>query len=278
MNYNKFKIEFMSIKGAGFNEMLRRRRKAEKNDITPVLKSWEYDAQQDMMVRRIKGINRRVKIQMRLDLGILQMEQEGRPDGKRPHRKESLLGYFMDIVDELERKYGTAADFTLDKEDCYALQQEGVQYYYRYLCFFQLGDYKRAERDTARNLRLFDFVKKYALDKKYIEEFEQYRPYVMMMNTRAKVLSALKSKDTPRAMDEIRDGIDKIEDVYKEGDVVYSKQKTEVTFLKSWADEIIKSYTPSKKQRLAEELKVAVENEEYEKAAKIRDKLNKMRD
>ena len=256
----------------------KKKKKSVKNDISPVLKAWEYDSQQDMMVRKIRGIDGKIKIQMRLDLGILQMEQEGRPDGKRPHGKESLLDYFEGIVEELERKYGTATDFTLDKEDCYALQQEGVQYYYRYLCFFQLGDYKRAERDTARNLRLFDFVKKYALNKQYIEEFEQYRPYVMMMNTRAKVLSALKSKDTPRAMDEIRDGIDKIEDVYKMDDGFYGKQKTEITFLKSWADEIVRNYTPSKKQRLVEELRLAVENEEYEKAAKIRDKLNKMRD
>ena len=249
-----------------------------KKDITPVLKSWEYDPQQDMMVRRIKGADGRVKIQMRLDLGILQMEQEGRPDGKRPHGKESLLDYFEGIVEELQRKYGTAADFTLDKEDCYALQQEGIQYYYRYLCFFQLGDYERAERDTARNLRLFDFVKKYAIDKQYIEEFEQYRPYVMMMNTRAKVLNALRAKNTPKAMDEIKEGIDKIEDVYRKNGEMYSKQKTEVTFLRNWAEEIIRSYTPSKRQRLVEELRIAVENEEYEKAAKIRDKLNKLRD
>ena len=86
---------------------------------------------------------------------------------------------------------GSASAFKLDKDDCYALQQEGIQFYYRYLCFFQLGDYKRAERDTARNLRMFDFVKRHASDKNNIEEFEQYRPYVMMMNTRSKVLNVI---------------------------------------------------------------------------------------
>jgi len=260
--------------------MFWRRKKinSDKDDIAPILHSWEYDLQQEMMVRRIKGLDGRMKIQMRLDLGILQMEQEGRPDGKRPHGKNSLLEYFEEIVRDLKHKYGTAADFTLDKDDCYALQQEGIQYYYRYLCFFQLGDYKRAERDTARNLRLFDFVKKYASDRQYIEEFEQYRPYVMMMNTRARVLSALKSKDAPKAVNEIRRGIDKIEDVYRKGGEAHDRQKTEVVFLKNWADEIIKRYTPTKRQRLVEELRIAVENEEYEKAAKIRDKLNKLRE
>ncbi len=253
-------------------------KRAEKFDITPQLRSWEYDMRQDMMVRRIKGMDGRYKIQMRLDLGILQMEEEGRPDGKRPHGKPSLLDYFESVVEKMKRKYGSDEGFVLDKDDLYALQQEGIQYYYRYLCFFQLGDYKRAERDTARNLRLFDFVKKYASDKKYIEEFEQYRPYVLMMNTRAKVLNALKAKKPDMAVNEINRGINNIEESYKHLDPAGKNPRTEVAFLKNWAEEIVKRSVPSKKQRLMEELKIAVENEEYEKAAKIRDKLNKLKD
>jgi len=251
---------------------------SERNDISGILATWEYDLRQEMMVRRVIGMDHRMKIQMRLDLGILQMEEQGRPDGKRPHGKESILDYFESIVERMKRKYGTAADFTLDKDDLYALQQEGIQYYYRYLCFFQLGDYQRAERDTARNLRLFDFVKRYAEDKQYVDEFEQYRPYVMMMNTRAKVLNALKSKDSTKAVNEINQGIHKIETVYEKGELTKGYTRTEVAFLKNWAEEIVKRYTPSRKKRLEEELKTAIANEEFEKAAKIRDKLNRMKD
>jgi hypothetical protein len=258
--------------------MFWRKRRRENLDISGVLKAWEYDLRQEMMVRRISGRDGNNKIQMRLDLGLLQMEEEGRPDGKKPHGKESLLEYFESLTGRLSRKHGTAADFTLDKDDCYALHQEGIQYYYRYLCFFQIGDYKRAERDTARNLRLFDFVKKYAADKQYTEEFEQYRPYVMMMNTRAKVLNALKAKDAAKAVDEINEGIHKIENVYDKDDVMKNQSRTEVMFLKNWADEIINRRTPSKRQRLVDELKEAVEREEFERAAKIRDRLNKLKE
>ena len=256
----------------------KKRKLWEKFDISPVLKSWEYDLRQDMMVRRVPGKDGKMKVQMRLDLGILQMEEEGRPDGKKPHGMESLLAYFENITSKIEIKQGSVPDFKLDKDDCYALQQEGIQFYYRYLCFFQLGDYKRAERDTARNLRMFDFVKRYALDKDNIEEFEQYRPYVMMMNTRAKVLNALKSKDTTTAVNEINQGITKIEHEYEKEGSPAGHPKTEIAFLKNWAEEIIKRYTPTKKQRLNEELRSAVENEEFERAAKIRDKLNKIKE
>jgi hypothetical protein len=258
--------------------MFRRKRRQDSLDITAVLKAWEYDLRQEMMVRRIRGMDGAHKIQMRLDLGLLQMEEEGRPDGKKPHGKESLLEYFEDLTGRLSRRHGTAAEFSLDKDDCYALQQEGIQYYYRYLCFFQIGDYKRAERDTARNLRLFDFVKKFAADKQYTDEFEQYRPYVMMMNTRAKVLNALKAKDAAKAVDEINEGIHKIENVYEKDDSLKSQTRTEVMFLKNWANEIVNRKTPTRRQRLVDELKQAVEREEFERAAKIRDRLNKLRE
>ena len=252
------------------------RKKGRKHDISDILKSWDYDLRQELMVRRIIGNDGRSKIQMRLDLGILQLEEEGRPDGKNPHGKESLLSYYESVVTWMKKKYGDATEFTLDKDDCYALQQEGVQYYYRYLCFFQLGDFIHAERDTSRNLKLFDFVKRYAAEEKYIEEFEHYRPYVIMMNTRAKVLGALKAKDATRAVNEINHGIHKIETAYGTKDKAEDQHGSEIAFLQNWAEEIVKSYTPTKQQRLAEDLKTALENEEYEKAAKIRDRLKRL--
>jgi protein-arginine kinase activator protein McsA len=100
----------------------------------------------------------------------------------------------------------------------------------------------------------------------------------MMMNTREKVLNALKSKDTTTAVNEINQGITKIENEYEKDGPVGSHPKTEVAFLKNWAEEIIKRYTPTKIQRLNEELRSAVENEEFERAAKIRDKLNKLKE
>ena len=50
------------------------------NDLRPILGGWEYEPGQ-IMVRKIVGLDGAVKIQMRLDLGVLQMESTGRPDG-----------------------------------------------------------------------------------------------------------------------------------------------------------------------------------------------------
>ena len=52
-------------------------------DLTNMLRDWPYESGQ-LAVRMLDGDDGRPKIQMRLDLGILQMEVEGRPDGLRP--------------------------------------------------------------------------------------------------------------------------------------------------------------------------------------------------
>jgi excinuclease UvrABC helicase subunit UvrB len=100
----------------------------------------------------------------------------------------------------------------------------------------------------------------------------------MMMNTRAKVLNALKAKDAAKAVDEINEGIYKIENVYDKSDPMKNQSRTEVMFLKNWADEIVNRRTPTKRQRLVDELKEAVDREEFERAAKIRDRLNKLKE
>ena len=48
------------------------------NDLEHILRAWPYEPGH-ITVRRILGDDDRVKIQMRLDLGVLQMEVTGRP-------------------------------------------------------------------------------------------------------------------------------------------------------------------------------------------------------
>ena len=59
-------------------------------DITSVLAGWEHDSD-DLQVRIVAGDDGLDKLQMRIDLGLIQMELSGRPDGTRPEGAESLL-------------------------------------------------------------------------------------------------------------------------------------------------------------------------------------------
>ena len=87
---------------------------------------------------------------MRLDLGLLQMEVHGRPDGRRPYGKESYLHYFEERLSRYVRIIGSDKGFSLSEDQCQRLREEAVMYYHRYLSLFILGDFPGVVRDTAR--------------------------------------------------------------------------------------------------------------------------------
>ena len=99
-------------------------------DLNALLQEWPYEPG-EIRVRTIVGTDGREKIQMRIDLGILQMETRGRPDGERPFGHDSLHDYHRARFDQHVREHGSANGFSLSSEECSGLRQESLQYYYR---------------------------------------------------------------------------------------------------------------------------------------------------
>src|SRR5438874_12076840 len=117
-------------------------------DLNDLLSDWPHEPGQ-IKVRKILGSDGREKIQLRIDLGVIQMETMGRPDGQRPHGCESLLAFHKGRAKEREDLGET---YTLTAEQCGELQQEGIQYYHRYISLLQMNDFAGVVRDTQRNL------------------------------------------------------------------------------------------------------------------------------
>jgi len=241
-------------------------------DIGPILQNWEY-IPNDINVRIVDGLDGRQKLQMRLDLGLLQMELDGRPDGQRPHNFDSYLSYYEDKAKRYENRK-RKKKFVLTAMDCFKLQQESIQFYHRYLGLMKLGDYARVARDTLRNLRVFDFVSQYAETEDLIWSFEQYRPYVIMMYTRAVSSMSMEKENYDEALHFIQQGMEKIEAFYeKYEDKEFNEERYELGFLKQWAEEIDGKKPLSERERLSRELERAIQLERYEQAAILRDKL-----
>jgi len=180
-------------------------------DIGHILNDWPYEPGQ-VTARRIRGDDGRDKIQLRLDLGILQMEAAGRPDGERPHGHDSLLAYYEQQLQRHRDGHDTDKGFELDERACELLRAEAVMYYHRYLAEFVLEDFKAVERDTMRNLRLFDFCSAHAKEESDRYILEQYRPYVLMMCARARGRAALRDKRPKAALKAVSQGIQTISD------------------------------------------------------------------
>lgn len=239
-------------------------------DIQPLLSDWPYEPGQ-LCVRKIIGQDGREKIQLRIEMGILQMEMTGRPDGQRPFDHDSLFAYYQTLAQDAETSSDT---FQLDSEICMSLQIEALQYYHRRISFLEIGEYDKARQDAERNLALFDFVKAHAEDEEDRLAFENYRPYVIGHRVRAEVLMHLEIEAYDRALEKIDQGITEIQTFFKEFDRIdLVDENEEITFLKDWAEEIRNERPKTASQNLKEQLRDAVAHEDFERAAQLRDQL-----
>jgi hypothetical protein len=242
-------------------------------DIKAILAGWEHDPD-EVQVRIVPGDDGREKLQMRLDLGVLQMELSGRPDGQRPHGAESVLDLLEARALELA---SSGEEFALQGDDCVALMREGLQYYHRYLALFHLGRFDLVARDTERNLRLFAFVVRYAQNPREKMQFDQYRPYVTMMRARALGLAALERSDHRSALARIDEGIEGIRAFL--GEYGHSEKDfkcSELKFLRDWRREVEKGRRLGPLERLEEQLGLAIAREQYEEAARLRDQIKRL--
>lgn len=239
-------------------------------DIAPILDGWDYDTD-ELQVRIVEGLDGADKIQMRVDLGLIQMELDGRPDGVRPFGFDSLLDYH-----KAKAAKAKGDSYGLDAEACAGLMREGLQYYHRYLASFHLQRFDLVARDTARNLELFAFVREHAALKRDRVQFDRYRPYVTMMHARAVGLAALARDDHKAALGAIDEGVEGIRDFLREYEVENEAECMELASLLKWRKEVDRERPVGPVERLEQQLERAVALEDYEEAARVRDQIRRL--
>jgi hypothetical protein len=256
---------------------IEREAKMPAKDIAAVLKSWPYEPG-TISVRKVSGLDGNPKVQMRLDLGLLQMELSGRPDGDRPHGHESLLDFHEQQLADHARRNGTELGFQLSGDDCQHLREEAVMYYHRYLSLSVLEEFDGVVRDTGRNLRVLDLCGKYAAEETDRVAMEQYRPYLTMMNARAQASVHLEAKRFNEATRAVTDGLEKIREFYEKfGQEESFEKSNEARVLKRFAREVQRKAPVDPMERLRRRLDRAVKDERYEEAAKLRDEIDRRR-
>ncbi len=242
-------------------------------DLDAILENWPYEPGK-VSVRKTLSADGRVKLQMRIDLGVLQMETEGRPDGQRPYGCESMLDYYTRLLARHRRTTGQDEGFTLDEQACELLRAEALQYYYRYLCEFVLEEFENVQRDTARNLRAMDFMASYAQEESDQSSMESYRPYIVMMNTRARANMAMQEHRPKQARRIIREALHSLREHYEQmGQEDVYRASPEVGTLQALLKDVRREIPMTPLERLRRQLAKAVKEERYEEAAQIRDTI-----
>lgn len=247
-------------------------------DISHLLNEWEFEPGK-IMVRRFKGEDGAEKIQLRLDLGLLQMHAAGRPDGKRPHGSKSSFAYHQARLRRFCRSHkGSDVEFTLRENECVELQLEAMQYHHRCFCLFQLEDYTSVLEDTERNLDVCDFIEQYAGNDDMVWACQHLRPQLLMMRTRAKGAMALKASQFEKAIALVETGLEELRACDKDiSRPDFPESGDEIQSLEGWLQAIRAQRPLSERERLETALGEAVRREDYERAAHYRDALRNLK-
>jgi hypothetical protein len=150
-------------------------------------------------------------------------------------------------------------------------------YYQRYLSLFVLEEFDGVERDTARNGRLIDLCERYAATEADRQSLCRQRAYVMMMNTRARAYLAAGNTRYDTALQIVDEGLANLETLDAPGEDE-NPHTGEMNTLRALRQEILEGMPADSPAKLQSDLQLALECEDYERAAELRDRLAQAKD
>jgi hypothetical protein len=247
---------------------------------------WPYEFG-EVIARIVSGSDARDVLQLRVEMGVLQMEVTGRPDGSRPGGHSTCLDWLhAQMVEEGD-------NFTLDPDRCLEIDREFVQFFHRRVGWLALRAFDRAVADADHTLALMDFSSLHAPDVDWAEMHEQYRPFVLFHRTQAAALGELERQGATAAVAEIDAGLAAIRTAL-ESDVSIDDLNIDGLDDEDLDDdddddvveddELIVKLTEMKaaiteqfhiEPSLREQLSDAIAAEQYERAAQLRDQLHR---
>ncbi len=242
-----------------------------REDIDDILSNWEYDDEQ-VVARSVYAEDGRELVQMRLELGLLQMEVEGRPDGGRP---EGFATY-LDLVRDWHEDQGDELELT--PEQCSSVDRELLQFYHRRVCWLALREFARAARDARHTLALMDMMRLVSPSAEWCENHDRHRPLVIFHLAQATAMEQLEARGPEEAISRLERGVQRIEELVRGGRVAYDSDDSDgyrelVERLEELKDAVREQYGVDR--TLEEQLKDALAIEDYEKAAQLRDELDR---
>jgi hypothetical protein len=242
---------------------------SEAQDIDFILHHWPFKAGV-IAARVVPASNGREVLQMRVEMGVLQMEMAGRPDGEHPGGAENCV----DWLSELARV--EPEPWVLNEIQCMEIDREFSQFYQRRVCCLALRRFAQAVADADYALRLMDFLAAHSPDPQWTLTHEQYRPFVLFHRIQASALLELENAGAEAAIEIIHQGLEQMREVFVKFEAEEQFEQDQLVLqLNAMKESLRSEYQVGK--TLAEELADAVAAEEYERAARLRDQIAKRR-
>src|SRR4051795_9625441 len=167
-----------------------------RRDIDEAIQGWPFDPEPgEVIAREVRAKDGRMLIQIRVELGLLQLEVSGRPDGTRPHGFVTFLDYLRyRAAGRGQAPGGKAPPWTMSPEHCVEADREFVQFYHRRVAWLTLQRYDKALLDADHPLALMDFVCEHGIDDEVIPSDERFRGPVLFHRTQAAAALALERR------------------------------------------------------------------------------------
>jgi len=252
-----------------------------RRDIDDALRGWPHDpSSNEVEAREVRARDGRTVVQIRIDLGVLQMEADGRPDGEQPRGYETYLDYLYHRA--ARRRSRDSEPYTMAPVQCAEADRELVQFYHRRVAMLALQQYDKALRDAQHSLDLIEFISDHGPDDEYIARHERLRGSVIFDYVQAAAALALERCRPEEAIEAVRKGAEMLEnhrklwqdrfDLEDEAAVEdIMPDSALIERLERLETEIRHHFDVPK--TLHEQLAEAVAHEDYERAAHLRDQI-----
>lgn len=250
-----------------------------RRDVDEAIQGWPYEPEPgEVIAREIQARDGRTVLQIRIELGVLQLEVNGRPDGARPHGFATYLDYLRYRAAGRGQVPGAAKlspAWRMSPDHCTDADREFVQFYHRRVAWLALMRYDRALRDADHTLALMDFVVEHGINEDYVATHERFRGLVLFHRNQAAAAMALERRRPEEAIDVVREAIAQLarhqDHWFADRDPDESPDRTLIEQLEILEQEIRKNFAV--KKTLREQLDEAVAREDYEHAARLRDQI-----
>jgi hypothetical protein len=234
-----------------------------------LLSEWPYEFGQ-ASARMVSGADGRDVVQLRVDMGVLQMEVTGRPDGLRPGGCDTYYDHLLSLA------FQEGEQFELTEERCIQIDREFMQFFHRRIAWLALRAFGRAIADADHTLALMDFSTAHAPDTEWAEMHEQYRPFVLFHRTQATALVELERSEASAAVAAIDDGLERLRKVFEAHGAEDEFDDSQLALKLQELKQAIAEHFELR-PTLAQQLADAIAAEQYELAARLRDKLGRQR-
>jgi len=225
------------------------------DDLTVFLRDFPFEPGQ-VNARIVRGADGRELVQIRVELGVLQMEVRGRPDGAQS------------VLEALRGARGV-----LNAAEAAALRLELVQFQQRAVAFLAVGRPQQALADADSLLAGMELVVQRGLPLER-DWAESARFSVLVLRTRCAV-AVENAAGSPRAAARaIEAGLSALEAAAERVGIADGFDTLgDVIALRALRDSLVPQLPPAQRAELEARLRAAVLAENYELAAILRDEL-----